>query len=133
MYKEAMRFHIHGTRLRSFLQTSRSGWGSSAVWTTIDMDGISRAFKTLPTTKRFQVSKMLYGWMNTGHQRAKINNQSRSNCPHCLQEDETQEHIITCSDGRVKACRYNALVALRSALTTKGGSSRTWDILNKLL
>jgi hypothetical protein len=76
---------------------------------------------------------MLFGWMNTGHQRAKIDNEAKSHCPHCLQENETQEHVITCSNGRVKACRYNALVTLRSAITTKGGSSRVWDVLHGMI
>jgi hypothetical protein len=57
MYKEVMRFHINGTRLRSFLQSTHKEWRSHAVWATIDMDGVSRAFTPLPTTKRHQVSK----------------------------------------------------------------------------
>ncbi len=93
------------------------------------MEGISRAFKPLPTTKRQNVCKMLYGWTNTGHQRIEIDTQAKSNCPHCPQENETQEHVITCSNGKVKACRYNALIALRTAITTKGGTSKTWDFL----
>ncbi len=130
MYKEVMRFHIHGTRLRSFLQSSWQTWKSDAVWETVDMDGISRAFKQLPTTKRHNISKMLYGWMNMGHQRIKINTLAKSNCPHCHLENETQEHVITCLHGKAKAHRYNALNVLCSTITTTGGTSKTWDFLH---
>jgi hypothetical protein len=37
---------------------------------------------------------------------------------------------IACSNGNVKACRNNALIALWTALTTKGGTSKTSDFLH---
>jgi hypothetical protein len=94
------------------------------------MQGLGQAFKTLPTTKRHNVSKMIYGWLNTGHQRVKIEPNAKSNCPRCSQADETQEHMLTCGHGSARASRYNALTTLRSEITTSCGGSKTWDILH---
>jgi hypothetical protein len=59
-YKEVLRFHINGTRLRTFLQSTKPGWKSDRVWLTIDMAGLGMTFRTLDTTKRLQVSKTIY-------------------------------------------------------------------------
>lgn len=97
------------------------------------MESLGYAYKKLRTIKRHQVSKMIYGWQNTGHQRARITPNADSRCPLCRQINETQEHVLQCRDGRARACRYNALIGLRSAITTKGGGSITWTILHQCL
>ncbi len=98
-YKDVMRFHIHGTRLRSFLQGSQKEWHNDTVWHSIDMESLGHAYKQLGTTKRHQASKMIYGWQNTGHQRAKITPNADTSCTLCRQTNETQEHILQCKDG----------------------------------
>jgi hypothetical protein len=70
-YSESIRFHINGTKHREHLQKTLVNWNSDSVWNNIDMQGLGLSFKTLNTPSRHFTSKMLHGWLNTGHQRAK--------------------------------------------------------------
>jgi hypothetical protein len=130
--KEAIRFHINGTRHRQYLQQLRPQW-TDQIWNTIDFATIGLAFKSLSVPKRIQTSKLLHGWLPTGHKRHQMDSLALSNCPCCNLEDETQEHIITCRDHRMRAARFKALTTLRSKIVTTKGSSTTWTILHNCL
>jgi hypothetical protein len=126
-YEESIRYHIHGTRLRKFLQTTRL-W-DDVIWNMVDMESLGLAMGKLDVSRRISVSKMIYGWNNTGHQRKKITPDASSNCPRCGLEDETQEHVLQCNDRSAKAARYNAIVKLRSSVVTRVGGSASWTAL----
>ena len=70
-YTATIWFHMHGTKHRAHLQKARTGWKSNTVWENVDMQGLGIAFKSLDTSFRHFTSKMLHGWLNTGHQRKK--------------------------------------------------------------
>jgi hypothetical protein len=130
--KAILRFHINGTRLRQHLQKSRKGWNDQ-VWSTIDFSGLGGALLSEPVIHRLKMSKLLHGWLNTGHQRKKMEPSANSKCPVCTQEDETQQHILQCPGSSMKVTRFNGLIKLRSHIVTKHGSSITWTTLHSAL
>ncbi len=68
------------------------------------------AYQHLPTDNKRKVTKMLYGWLNTGHQCAKITQESKSHCPRCNREDKSHEHVLTCRKGFPKRwCNHAAV------------------------
>jgi hypothetical protein len=130
--KETIRFHIHGTRLRKYLQTTKPHW-TDEVWKKIDFQVIGMAIKNLAVTRRLQVSKLIHGWLPTGHKRTQVDTTARSNCPSCDEPNETQEHIITCRDRHMRAARYKGLMSLRSKIVTQKGGSHSWSALHESL
>ncbi len=128
-YEDAMRYHINETRLRKFAQSTRL-W-EDATWTSIDIDGVGEARKTMESSDHRRRSKTMYGWHNTGHQRRKMFPLASAECPRCGHEDETYEHILQCSAASAQAERYRANVKLASTVVTKGGGLRSWAVLHK--
>jgi hypothetical protein len=101
------------------------------VWNNIDMQGLGISFKSLDTPSRHFTSKMLHGWLNTGHQRAKITKDPLSSlCPCCQAPDETYEHILWCTAPMVVTARTEALKKI-SKLDKRG--STTWRVLHQAL
>lgn len=97
------------------------------VLDTIAWDSIeycaSRPNLSTPVTR----SKLVHNWLNLGTQRAKIGRcpdaTIESRCPFC-DADETFEHLLTCSTPRAQKFRYDAMAALRKALSnTQCGSA----------
>ena len=126
----AIRFHIQGTAHRAYLQKSKPNWSSDTVWNSIDHESIGISYKSLSLSKRYQISKLLHGWMNTGVQRQKIHPNSKPECPLCNNGQEDQDHILQCPDYRAKKLRYTEQVKLRSSIVTKCGGSRTWSVMH---
>jgi hypothetical protein len=121
-YSASIRFHINGTKHRAHLQTTRPAWQSDTVWENIDMQGLGLAFKSLDTPSRHFTSKMLHGWLNTGHQREKITKDPLSSlCPCCQHPDETFEHILQCTAPSAGKARVSAQTKLSSL-----SSKETW-------
>ena len=131
-YTASIRFHIHGTKHRAHLQRTRPTWKSDRVWNNIDMQGLGLAFKSLDTPSRHFTSKMLHGWLNTGHQREKITKDpSSSHCPCCNSPDETFEHILQCKAPAVVTARDKASTKLRSIPQAR--ESLAWKVLYQAL
>ncbi len=128
-YSSSIRFHILGTQHRRFLQQRCFAWASDKVWESIDMEGLGLAYRMLDLPSRLTTSKMIHGWNNTGHQRAKIHCNSSSKCPNCDEPEETQVHILRCPAHGVQAIRYTAMMKLRSSVVTRCGSSNTWHVM----
>jgi hypothetical protein len=73
------------------------------------------------------------GWLNTGRQRKRIEPGSDDRCPSFGASDETQAHILQCTQGNVRAARYEAEVKLHTTITTTSGGSSTWTVLHLCL
>jgi hypothetical protein len=130
-YTQSIRFHINGTKHQAHLQKTQASWKSDAVWNNIDMQGLGISFKSLDTPSRHFTSKMLHGWLNTGHQQAKITKDPLSSlCPCCQAPDETYEHILRCTAPMVVTARTEALKKI-SKLNKCG--STTWRVLHQAL
>jgi len=130
-YTESIRFHIHGTKHRAHLQKTRKAWKLDSVWNNIDMQGLGISFKSLDTPSRHFTSKMLHGWLNTGHQRAKITKDPNSSiCPCCQAPDETYEHILRCTAPTVEKTRNEVLKKI-AKLDERG--STTWRVFHQAI
>ena len=125
-YSESIRFHINGTKHRAHLQKTRPNWKSDAVWNNLDMQGLGISFKSLDTPLQHFTTKMLHGWLNTGHQREKLTKDSL--CPCCQAPDETFEHILRCKSEASETARKAALQTI-SKLDKRG--STTWRVLHQ--
>jgi hypothetical protein len=67
------------------------------VWENIEMQGLGLVFKSLETLSCHFTSKMLHGWLNSGHQHAKFRkNPFLSLCPCCQHPGKTFENILQC-------------------------------------
>jgi hypothetical protein len=97
------------------------------------MQGLGIAFKSLDTSSRHFTSKMLHGWLNTGHQRQKITKDPNSSqCPCCQAPDETFEHmILQCTAPLVVTARDKAQKKLSTF--AKKSFSTTWKVLHEAL
>ncbi len=88
--KATLLLHINGTRLCKHLQNSRKGWNNQ-VWASIeDFSCLGGALLSMPITYHLKLSKLLHGWLNTGHQRKKMEPLALSKCPVCNLEDKTR-------------------------------------------
>jgi hypothetical protein len=118
------------------LQRTRPTWKSDAVWNNINMQGLGIAFKSQDTTPSCHLtftSKMLHGWLNTGHQRAKFTKDLFSSlCPCCNSPDETFEHILQCTAPMVETAQTTTAKTKLSSLSKKRGST-TWKVLYQAL
>ena len=47
-----------------------------------------------------KMSKLMFDWVNSGHQKAKMAQENV--CPCCGEEEETLEHIFQCKDKQVR-------------------------------
>jgi len=93
------------------------------------MQGLGISFKSLDTPSRHFTTKMLHGWLNTGHQREKLTKDPLSSlCPCCQAPDETFEHILRCNSEASETARKAALLTI-SKLDKRG--STTWRVLHQ--
>jgi len=110
---------------------TRKAWKLDSVWNNIDMQGLGISFKSLDTPSRHFTSKMLHGWLNTGHQRAKITKDPYSSiCPCCQAPDETYEHILRCTAPTVEKTRNEVLKKI-AKLDERG--STTWRVFHQAI
>jgi hypothetical protein len=89
------------------------------------------SFKSLDTPSRHFTSKMLHGWLNTGHQCAIITKDPLSSlCPCCQAPNKTYKHILHCTaPTAVKAC--NAVLKKITKLDERG--STTWRVFHQAI
>ncbi len=127
--KATLRFHINGMCLRKHLQESQKGWNDQ-VWASIDLSGLGGAFLSMPVTHRLKLSKLLHGWLNTGHQHKKWSRWLLASVRSATRKARAmQQHILQCSGSSMKVARFNAIIKLRFHTVTKHGSSITWTTL----
>jgi hypothetical protein len=92
------------------------------------MNGLGISFKSLDTPSRHFISKMLHGWLNTGHQRQKITKDPLSSlCPCCHAPDETYEHILRCPAANAEIARDTFLAKMKK-LDVRG--TITWQVFH---
>ncbi len=88
---------------------------------------------TLTTSKCLKVSKLLQGWLPTGHKRHQQNWLALSKCSCCVLDGEKQEHLVTCKDQRKQAVSFQALTTLQSRILSQMESSTTWTTFHNCL
>ena len=75
----------------------REDW-SDQEWDLIDWEAYAQARKLIPPNQQRQLTKWSFGWLPTGRQLHRRNNDKTSHCPSCKAHQETGEHILRCRD-----------------------------------
>jgi hypothetical protein len=68
--------------------------------TAINWKGIGVAKKRLTRPQSHQTTQMMYGWLNVGHQKIKLEQDGL--CPCCGKEEETQIHLYRCMNSTMR-------------------------------
>ena len=98
----------HADRIRSYCM-SKYKW-SSTTFDSIYWDGIERARKRGTKTQLMYTSKVIHGWLPVNHMVGHSTHISQ--CPGCLHQNETLDHIFHCPHPGMKATRAKQLQAL---------------------
>ena len=70
-------------------------WGEEE-FNIIDWTAVEQARKGCTKGKNVKIKKLMYDWINTGHQKAKMDQEEI--CPCCGIEEETLEHMYQCTN-----------------------------------
>ena len=62
----------------------------------INWDAIEQARRRFSKKENIMVSKLMFDWINSGHQKAKM--EQEKGCPCCGAEEERLEHIFQCTN-----------------------------------
>ena len=72
---------------------------SSDQYDAINWTSLGAVKKRFKIQRSVRVSKILYGWLNIGHQKAKMGGDAT--CPCCGEKRETQPHLYSCMHPRM--------------------------------
>lgn len=92
----------------------KANWTRSTL-NKIHWDAHERAFKRLPRYSQHSTAKMIHGLLNTNRQNHIYYGQSPL-CPICQLEEETIQHVYTCSHPAAAQFRQNSLEELQQNL-----------------
>ena len=70
-------------------------------------DAIEQARRGCSKKENIMVSKLMFDWINSGHQKAKM--EQEKGCPCCGAEEETLEHIFQCANKQMCKVRNESL------------------------
>ena len=131
---EQIRYHINGSYLKEYLQRHH-GW-SERTWNTIDIAAFGRHFRSLAGNKRVHHMKFIHNIQPIGVNKTKVHGSTDeilSQCPCCKAQEETQFHMLHCTQNPSRA---KAIKALRTACRKSDGnrfSQVIGDILEQWL
>ena len=92
-----------------------------------------KAFRGIPFGLQRWLSKHSTGQCGVGRMKMRRKHQDHSECPRCLQEDETTTHVITCGDARATACWNLQIQKLRQWLSeNKTSPDLEVDLIGRL-
>jgi hypothetical protein len=117
---EQIRYHINGSYLKDFIKRKK-GW-SEQMWSNIDIMAFGRHFKTLSGSKRVQHMKFVHDLQPLGVNQSRQHRSSDdelSKCPCCGIHEETQFHLVHCTDN---PARVKAVLDLRKACRKSDGT-----------
>ena len=104
LHRDAITSHI----LRKTKWTDR-------IFQLIHWDAHELAFKRLSRSRQISTAKLIHGLVNTNVQNQRYYNKSPL-CPCCLTENETFDHVLSCSSEATVSARTIALKELRKNL-----------------
>ena len=80
----------------------------------VNWQAIKPAQKECTKQENIKISKLMFDWVNSGHQKAKM--EKEKGCPCCGEEEETLEHIFQCKDKKMSKVRGENLVLVAKIL-----------------
>jgi hypothetical protein len=94
-----------------------------AELTAVDRTVIQRTWQDADGNRRRFVTKLVSRHLPTGQRMRQFGFWKVSQCPLCLEDDESTEHVFWCTDPRAATSRSNAIQILDDKLHTVGTST----------
>jgi hypothetical protein len=94
------------------------GWTDNQAQATVNWKAIGRAKRRLKLSQSVRTTKLMYGWLNMGSQKAKMGGDGI--CPCCGIEEEDQLHLYRCSNEKMQETLHNSLTITQSKLVKEG-------------
>jgi hypothetical protein len=92
--------------------------------TAINWKGIGVAKKRLTRPKSHRTTQMMYGWLNVGHQKVKLEQDGL--CPCCGQEEETQLHLYRCTNPKMRESLASGIRDMEKTLYKSGMAAQVY-------
>ena len=73
---------------------------TKTVYDCIDWEVIKQGRKGYSKRDNIRITKLMFDWVNAGHQKAKMNQEKC--CPCCGAEEETLLHLFQCRDPQME-------------------------------
>jgi Reverse transcriptase (RNA-dependent DNA polymerase) len=131
---EQIRYHINGSYMKEYLK-DKHGW-SESTWGKIDINAFGRHFKSLTGTRRVQHMKFVHNLQPIGANQTKIQSaqdeeaKKSDKCPCCLNQVETQFHLLQCKSN---PAREKAIKALTNATKKSDGTNKFTQVLGDFM
>ncbi len=105
---------LHTPNFISYLKCKKN-WNDS-TFNHIHWDAHERAFRSQTKTNQIMIAKVIHKLVNTNHQNHQFYGKSPL-CPCCETQDETLQHILSCTSPGPAEARKHALLTLQTDLT----------------
>ena len=86
-----------GTEIKRYI-IGRFQW-SEEEFESVNWQAIEQARKGCTKGENIKISKLMFDWVNSGHQKAKM--AQEKGCPYFGAEEKTLEHIFQCKDNQM--------------------------------
>ena len=80
----------------------------------VNWNAIEQARRGCSKKENILVSKLIFDWINSGHQKAKLDQEK--GCPCCGAEEEKLEHIFQCANKQMSKVRQDGLDMVKKTL-----------------
>ena len=80
----------------------------------VNWDAIEQARRGCSKKENIMVSKLMFDWINLGHQKAKM--EQEKGCPCCGAEEETLKHILQCTSKQMCKVRNESFEMVTKTL-----------------
>eukprot|EP01082_Thalassiosira_pseudonana_P016026 g13601.t1 g13601 contig9:13162-14655(+) len=92
--------------------------------TAINWKGIGVAKKRLTRPKSHRTTQMMYGWLNVGHQKVKLEQDGL--CPCCGKEEETQIHLYRCTNSTMRESLASCIREMEKTIYKSGMAAQVY-------
>eukprot|EP00957_Ditylum_brightwellii_P038094 2880914-Ditylum_brightwellii.AAC.1 len=86
----------------------------------INWDNLGLAYERQQLFTKVRLVKFMHNWLNTGYQKKKFDQNAVANCPVCVSQEETWQHIFQCLHADSIAIKTLAITQFNSDLIKLG-------------
>ena len=83
---------------------------------------INQGCKGCSKRDNIRITKLMFDWMNSGHQKGKMNQEKF--CPCCGDEEETLTHLFQCKAPKVVKVREESIAVMKKVLQSTNAPSQ---------
>eukprot|EP00957_Ditylum_brightwellii_P108377 8267823-Ditylum_brightwellii.AAC.1 len=81
-----------------------------------DWENLGTAYERQQLFAKVRQVKPMHNWLNTGYQKKKINENAVADCPVCVSQEESWQHLFQYTHANSVAIKTFALTAFKSEL-----------------